>query len=62
MKRLRKATEEAQDMDKYDYIVVNDDLEECISTVNSVIKSYRCRRVYQQDYIKSINQELADIK
>ena len=27
VKRLKKATEEASDMDKYDYIVVNDDLD-----------------------------------
>lgn len=61
-KRLRKATEEAEDMDKYDYIVVNDDLEECICTVNSVIKSYGCRRKNMLDYMDRIKEELAQIK
>lgn len=62
LKRLRKATEEAEDMDKYDYIVVNDDLEECISTVDAVIKSYSCRKDNQLDYISGIKEELAEIR
>lgn len=62
IKRLKKATEEAEDMDKYDYVVVNDDLEECIKTVDSVIKSYGCRRENQLDYIAGIKEELAEIK
>lgn len=61
-KRLRKATEEAEDMDKYDYVIVNDDLEECIKTVDSVIKSYSCRRDNMLDYIDGIKEELAEIK
>lgn len=62
IKRLKKATEEAEDMDKYDYVIVNDDLEECIRTVDSVIKSYSCRRDNQLDYIAGIKEELAEIK
>lgn len=62
IKRLKKATEEVEDMDKYDYVVVNDDLEECIKTVDSVIKSYGCRRENQLDYIAGIKEELAEIK
>lgn len=62
IKRLKKATEEAEDMDKYDYVIVNDDLEECIRTVDSVIKSYGCRRENQLDYIAGIKEELAEIK
>lgn len=62
IKRLKKATEEAEDMDKYDYVIVNDDLDECIRTVDSVIKSYGCRRDNQLDYIAGIKEELAEIK
>ncbi len=60
-KRLKRATEESTDMDKYDYIVVNDDLEECISTVNSVIKSYSCRTENNKDFIKAIRNDLKGI-
>lgn len=62
LKRLRKATEEAEDMDKYDYVIVNDDLEECICLVDSVIKSYSCRRDNMLNYIDGIKEELAEIK
>jgi guanylate kinase len=60
-KRLKRATEESTDMDKYDYIVVNDDLEECIKTVNSVIVGYSCRRENNQEYIKDIRTQLTGI-
>jgi guanylate kinase len=60
-KRLKQATEEAADMDRYDYIVVNDDLEECIKTVNSVIVSYGCRRGNNIEFINEIRNELKEI-
>ena len=41
-KRMRRAKEESLDMDVYDYIVVNDDLDACVSTVNSIIVSTKC--------------------
>ena len=76
IKRLRKATEEAATVesrlevakgeiaqaDQYDYIIVNDDLDECIHTVDSVIRSYGCRRDNQLGYIAGIKEELAEIK
>ncbi|MGN0395018.1 MAG: guanylate kinase [Coprococcus sp.] len=61
IKRLKKATEEACDIDKYDYIVVNDDLDMCVSTVNSIIESYACRRDNNLEYIQSIRNELKEI-
>ena len=61
LKRLKKATEESADMDKYDYIVINDDLEECIQTVNSVIVGYACRTSNNQAYIKEIRDDLKGI-
>ena len=61
LKRLKKATEESADMDKYDYIVINDDLEECIQTVNSVIVGYACRTSNNKAYIKEIRDDLKGI-
>lgn len=60
-KRLKRATEESTDMDKYDYIVVNDDLEECISTVNSIIVGYSCREKNCKEFIAGIRDELKGI-
>ena len=60
--RLRgRGTEESADMDKYDYIVINGDLEECIQTVNSVIVGYACRTSNNKAYIKEIRDDLKGI-
>ncbi|MBP3326526.1 MAG: guanylate kinase [Coprococcus sp.] len=61
IKRLKKATEEAADMDKYDYIVINDDLDMCVSKVNSVIESYACRCNNNLQFIQNIKDELKRI-
>ncbi len=37
MKRLKRAEEETTYIQEYDYIVVNDDLEECIENVHSIV-------------------------
>lgn len=36
--RLARAVEESQGIEKYDYLVVNDDLDECIETVHQMIQ------------------------
>lgn len=59
-KRLKKATEEAADMEQYDYVVINDDLEECIATVHAIIQSYACRKANNMDFIQSIKNELKE--
>ena len=38
-KRISRASEESAYMNNYDYIVINDDLEECINNVQSIIIS-----------------------
>lgn len=38
-KRLNRAAEEAKGVEAYDYIVVNDILEDCVETVDRIIKS-----------------------
>ncbi len=56
-KRLKRAAEESQDMNVYDYIVVNDDLDECVETVHSIIRAGKCKRSYNEDFIKEIQDE-----
>ena len=36
--RLRRAVEESKGMDKYDYLLINDDLEECVDTLHETIR------------------------
>lgn len=44
--RLSRAVEEAQGIEAYDYLVVNDDLDECVEEVHSIIRNehYRVKR------------------
>ena len=41
--RLRTAAEEASLYAEYDYVLVNDDLDRCVESMKSVIRSARCR-------------------
>lgn len=57
-KRMRRAAEESLDMHAYDYIVVNDDLEECIKTVHYIVVGNRCKKENNTEFIEAIKQEL----
>ena len=37
--RLRRASEEAEGMPLYDYVLINDDLEECVDRLHGIIQS-----------------------
>jgi guanylate kinase len=40
-KRLSRAVEESLGMEEYDYLVINDDLEECTQRLHSIIMNER---------------------
>ncbi|MGI6071232.1 MAG: guanylate kinase [Blautia sp.] len=58
LSRLRRAGEEAQGMSDYDYILVNDDLEECLKTMHEIIQSEHWRAARKQEFIQAINEDL----
>lgn len=53
-KRIARAIEECGYMDKYDYIVVNDDLDICVKQMHSLLQSLHFTKNNQQQLIKSI--------
>ena len=55
--RLARAAEEAEEMDKYDYIVVNDQVEDCVHRLNQIILSERCKVHCNEELIKTIQEE-----
>ncbi len=57
-KRLKRASEEADDMKEYDYIVINDDIEDCVDTINSIIVSNKCLKNNNLGFMENIKQEL----
>ena len=44
LNRLTEAKNEIEMMDKYDYVVVNDNIEEAVSRVQSIVVSEHCKR------------------
>lgn len=60
-KRMRRAAEEAEGIGQYDYIIVNDSLEDCISKTHEVINAARLTPVRNQAFIKELQSELAEM-
>lgn len=58
-KRLRRACEEATDMTNYEYIVINDDLSDCVRDVHSIVRSECCKMTNQQKFISEIQDNLS---
>lgn len=61
-KRLKRAYEETDDMVKYDYLVINDDLDTCVDNVNAVIVAESFKTANNQEYITKTKNELFDIR
>ena len=56
--RLSRAVEESEGMEQYDYLVVNDDLEECVEEVHSIIRREHRKMKYNMCFVKEIKEEL----
>ncbi len=62
MKRLARASEEANFMEHYDYIIVNDDLDECVETTHQVIMNEHYKVSQNKNFIEAITAELKAMK
>ena len=51
-KRLMRASEEAEGIENYDYIVINDKLEECVSQMHSLIQAAHFPRPGMRNLLK----------
>ena len=56
--RLARAYEESEGMDAYDYIVVNDDLDECAAAVQKYVEAAKNVPSRRREFIKKIREEL----
>lgn len=56
--RLRRAKEEADSMKYYDYVIINDKLEECVDEVHSIIRAEHRRGFRNQVFMENIKKEL----
>jgi len=59
LKRLKRAKEESEDINEYEYVVVNDELDTCVDSVNSIIVRKKCLRENNLELIEELQRELA---
>lgn len=57
-KRLARAAEEAKGMEDYEYLVVNDDLQECVEEIHSIVKVAKRASRRNTEFINNIRGEL----
>ena len=57
-KRMKRACEESEGVEQYDYIVVNDDLEECTRQIHQIIQTAHNTPNHQMELIEQIREEL----
>ena len=59
--RLNRAREESVGIENYDYIVINDDLDECVTRVDEIIRSAHNTPSRNLDFINEIRNELNEL-
>ena len=60
--RINRAAEEAQGMEDYDYLLVNDDLDLCTEQLNQVIQSTHHKMKENLELAEKITEELQKMK
>lgn len=56
--RLKRAAEEADGIEKYDYFIINDDLDTCVEQVHQIIQGEHSRVSRSLELIESIRTDL----
>lgn len=56
--RLSRASEEAQGVENYNYIVINDDVDACVDTIDNIVNSEKKKAVNNIGLINNIKEEL----
>lgn len=60
--RMRRAADESELMDRYEYLVINDQLEKCVEEVHQLIQRERFRMNQNQDMVTKLQNELKAMK
>jgi len=59
--RMRRAVEESEFMDKYDYLVVNDVLDDCVEEVHNIIQSSHAKTLFQSEFMNAVKEDLGQM-
>ena len=57
-KRMRRAVEEAEGIEEYEYIVINDDLDICVRELHEIITAAHNTPLRNKDFIEKMRKEL----
>ena len=60
--RLSRASEEAAGMDRYDYLVVNDQVERCAEEMHGIIQAAHARMNNHLAFVKNIQEQMMQYK
>ena len=60
-KRMTRAVEESEGIDTYDYIVVNDKLEDCIAQINTIVEAAHNTPAHNEEFIDNIRKQLKEL-
>ena len=60
--RMNRACEEAEGMDSYDYLIVNDNLDSCVEEMHEIIQGEHRRSFRNQAFMKEIKEDLERLK
>ncbi|MFR8172285.1 MAG: guanylate kinase [Marvinbryantia sp.] len=61
-KRLHRAVEETDYILKYDYLVVNDDIDECVEETHAIIQSEHFRVGRNEEFVKALQEDMKKFK
>ena len=59
-RRLHRAAQEAEGIEEYDYIVVNDDLEKCVKELHEIIDAAHHAPGRNEEFIEKMRRELIE--
>ena len=56
--RMLRAAQEAEGIEEYDYLVVNDDLDTCVTEVHGIITSEHLKMKHRLEFVNNIRKDL----
>ena len=60
--RMDRACEEAEGMENYDYLIINDSLDECVCEMHAIIQGEHRRTSRNREFVKRIKEDLERLK
>ena len=60
-KRMRRAAQEAHSVEEYDYVIVNEEVDECAANLHTLIRAQRQRVRSNLPFIRKLQKELKDL-